>query len=176
MPTGVAIILFALGVLLVLLEVFVPSFGLLTLGAVVCFGLSIWGVYDPERPAAAWAMGIGAPILSILILYFGLRIVPRTSWGRGLVLRHPSDDGEVSTPTASEATALPPEGGTIEEQARPLVGKTGIAQSDLRPAGVALIDQQRVDVVTEGPMLDAGTRVRVVTVEGNRIVVRRVTV
>jgi membrane-bound serine protease (ClpP class) len=46
----------------------------------------------------------------------------------------------------------------------------------LRPAGVALVNGRRVDVVTEGGLIAAGARVKVVAIEGNRVVVRRVQV
>jgi len=167
------IIFFAVGIMLVLLEVFIPSFGLLTVGAIVCFVVSILKAYNPENPAAALIMGILAPALTLAILYFGLKYIPRTSWGRGLVLRHPSDDGKEGPPSTSEAAALTPDGGTEEDHYRPLLGKQGVAQSGLRPAGVAIIEGQRVDVVTEGALIDAGTRVKVVAVEGNRVVVRQ---
>lgn len=171
-----AIIIFALGVLLVILEIFVPSFGLLTVGAVACFALSIWGVYDPRRPSAAISMAILAPAITISLLYFGLRYLPRTSWGRGLVLRHPGEEGAQEPPTASEAASLTPEGGTAEAELAPLVGKEGVAQSELRPAGVASIEGRRVDVVADGAFIPAATRVRVIAVEGNRVVVRKVQV
>jgi membrane-bound ClpP family serine protease len=53
-----------------------------------------------------------------------------------------------------------------------LLHATGVALSQLRPSGIAQINGQRVDVVTEGGLIDRGTRVRVVTVEGARVVVR----
>jgi len=52
------------------------------------------------------------------------------------------------------------------------LGKEGEAQTDLRPAGIVLIDGRKVDVVTSGEGVDKGKRVRVLKVEGNRIVVR----
>ncbi|MBM4032948.1 MAG: hypothetical protein FJ291_14330 [Planctomycetes bacterium] len=171
-----AILLFVLGVLLAVMELFVPSFGTLSVGAIVCFAVSIWGVYDPERPAAAIAMGILAPAVAIAIICFGLKVVPRTSWGRGLVLRPPQEEGTQERPTVSETAALSPEGGTAERELAPLVGKEGVAQSELRPAGVALIGGKRVDVVADGALIPPGTRVRVVAVEGNRVVVRKVQV
>lgn len=171
-----AVILFVAGVLLVVLEVFIPSFGLLTVGAIACFALSIWGLYDPDRPGPAVAMGILAPIIAVSVLYFGLKYIPRTSWGRGLVLRTSSDDGAPEPITSSEAVSLTPDGGTAEKQLLPLVGREGVAESLLRPAGVALIDGRRVDVVTEGTMVDAGSRIKVIAIEGNRVVVRRVQV
>lgn len=53
-----------------------------------------------------------------------------------------------------------------------LVGQTGTALTNLRPSGTALIGGRRVDVVTEGSMVTPGTTIRVIAVEGLRVVVR----
>ncbi len=50
-------------------------------------------------------------------------------------------------------------------------GREGVAVTDLRPAGIVLIDGRKVDVVTAGDLIARGRRVRVARVEGNRIVV-----
>lgn len=168
--------LFAIGVLLVVLELFIPTFGMLPVGAVVCFVISVWQAHGASGPGAAWAMGVLGPVLSAAILYFGLKWVPRTRWGRGLVLRNPAEEEGSQRPTASETAYLPPEGGTDEAILVGLVGKEGVAQSPLRPVGVALIEGRRLDVVTEGGIVDRGARIRVLVVEGNRVVVRRVKV
>jgi membrane-bound serine protease (ClpP class) len=55
-----------------------------------------------------------------------------------------------------------------------LLNGTGTALTQLRPSGVAQINGQRVDVVTEGGLIERGTAVKVVAVEGARIVVRSV--
>jgi len=52
------------------------------------------------------------------------------------------------------------------------IGQLGRAESDLRPAGIARFGDTRVDVVSEGGYVSAGTEVRVLEVEGGRIVVR----
>ncbi len=52
-----------------------------------------------------------------------------------------------------------------------LLHKTGVATSDLRPSGFATIEGRRVDVVTRGELLDKDTQIRVIQVEGNRVVV-----
>jgi membrane-bound serine protease (ClpP class) len=56
-----------------------------------------------------------------------------------------------------------------------LVGKRGVALTVLHPAGVAQIDTQRVDVVSEGGFIDAGTRIVVIADEEYRRIVRPVT-
>ncbi len=55
-----------------------------------------------------------------------------------------------------------------------LLNATGTALTQLRPSGVASLNGQRVDVVTEGGLIERGAAVRVVAVEGSRIVVREV--
>lgn len=55
-----------------------------------------------------------------------------------------------------------------------LLNGTGTALTQLRPSGVAQINGQRVDVVTEGGLIERGTSVKVVAIEGARIVVRSV--
>lgn len=53
-----------------------------------------------------------------------------------------------------------------------LVNQTGVVHSSLRPCGTAVIGGKRLDVVTEGSFIESGTPVKVITVEGLRIVVR----
>jgi membrane-bound serine protease (ClpP class) len=53
-----------------------------------------------------------------------------------------------------------------------LLQQTGTALTQLRPSGTALINGKRVDVVTEGGLIEKGTPVKVVAVEGLRVVVR----
>lgn len=55
-----------------------------------------------------------------------------------------------------------------------LVNQTGSAYTNLRPSGKAIIGDQRVDVVTEGTMIDKDTPIQVIAVEGNRVVVREI--
>ncbi|MHC1762999.1 MAG: NfeD family protein [Verrucomicrobiia bacterium] len=55
-----------------------------------------------------------------------------------------------------------------------LLDQVGVAITNLRPSGTALINGQRVDVVTEGPMIEQGATLKVVAVEGMRVVVRAV--
>lgn len=63
--------------------------------------------------------------------------------------------------------------GDIGTERPELIGESGVAHTALRPAGVAVIGGQRVDVVTEGAMIEQGEAVRVIAVEGLRVVVRK---
>ena len=65
------------------------------------------------------------------------------------------------------------QGYTGSQERQDLLGKTGVAQTVLRPSGRALIDGELVDVITEGEFYEPGTAVRVVAVTGGRTVVRK---
>jgi membrane-bound ClpP family serine protease len=60
--------------------------------------------------------------------------------------------------------------GNVELEA--LRGKTGRAVSPLRPSGVAEFDGRRIDVITEGMMVEVGQWVKCVDVRANKVVVR----
>ena len=55
-----------------------------------------------------------------------------------------------------------------------LLGKSGVSLTPLRPSGTVIVDDERIDAVTEGSYLDSNTAVKVVKVEGSRIVVRKI--
>jgi membrane-bound serine protease (ClpP class) len=62
--------------------------------------------------------------------------------------------------------------GEIRTERPELLGLTGTALTPLRPSGTVVINGHRVDVVTEGGLVDRDTPVKVVAVEGMRVVVR----
>ena len=55
-----------------------------------------------------------------------------------------------------------------------LLGAIGQALTDLRPAGLAQFGERRVDVVSRGDYITKGTSVRIVEIEGNRVVVEKI--
>ena len=64
--------------------------------------------------------------------------------------------------------------GDIGAEKPELLHQTGTALTTLRSSGAAVIEAKRVDVVTEGPFIEQGTPIKVVAVEGMRVVVRTV--
>ena len=159
------LLLVALGIVLLAVEIFVtPGFGvvgLLGLAAVLGgLGLSLVGAGATwEVMMEAVSRVVFALIAAIVVALLLLRVLPRMRWGRRLVL----DDALA----AGKGYAAAP------ETDRGWLGKRGTAVSTLRPAGVADLDGQRVDVVSEGEFIEAGESIDVIRVDGNRIVVRR---
>lgn len=159
------VILFGVGVVLLALEVFViPGFGVAGVLGLGCLlgglGLSLVGA------GATWEAVLGATgrvgvatLLALAGTLILVRFLPRLPFSRRLVLEE-----ELS---GAEGYGSAPEGD------RRWLGKEGTAASLLRPAGIAHFEGERVDVVSEGEFIEAGEAIRVVRVDGNRIVVRR---
>jgi membrane-bound serine protease (ClpP class) len=153
------------GLALLVLEVFViPGFGLagvLGIGALLA-GLSLSLIGG----GATWEFvikAVGRVIISIFLALAAslvmLRFLPRLPFGRRLILETglPAGEGYASAPAGDSSW----------------LGKSGTVFSPLRPAGIAEIEGERVDVVSDGEFIDSGTPIVVTRVDGNRIVVRR---
>lgn len=157
------ILLVFVGLVLLAVELFlIPGFGITgilgILGLIAGLTLSLIGA------GATAEIVIGAitrVALSLLVALAAsvvlLRFLPRLPFGRQLILHTGlgADTGYASAP----------------ESDRQWLGKRGTAVSPLRPAGIADIDGKRVDVVSQGEWIDAGTPITVIRVDGNRIVV-----
>jgi len=89
-----------------------------------------------------------------------------------IVLKPPGNaqDGPVLDPRTT-GDASPTE---LLEANSELLGQQGTAQSTLRPAGKARIGEQLVDVISNGPFINPGTKIEVLQVEGNRVIVSEV--
>ena len=153
------------GVILLALEVLViPGFGVAGLLGIVALGASLaLSLVGPGFTASVMLAAAGrvvfALIVALLASFVLLRYLPSLPFGRRLILGHGL--------AAADGFASSPEGDTR------WMGKSGQASSPLRPAGIAEIDGERVDVVSDGGHIDAGQFIRVIRVAGNRIVVQR---
>ena len=161
------IVLFGIGVLLLLAEIFViPGFGVAGIGGLLLVVFSLGaalignvGLDFPSGGAISSAIGTMAITLVLLVvLLFSLgRYLPSSGRLDQLVL----------APDLSSAT-----GYTSADTVQELLGQSGTALTPLRPAGAALIEGERVDVVTAGEFIPSGTAVRVTRVRGSRVEVR----
>lgn len=154
-----AVILLLAGFCLLVLEIFVPSGGMLTVAAILTAGSSIYFAFAQSQLTGALfltAAVIGMPLLGWRLL----KLFPKTAIGRRFMLFGPKGHEDVAT--------------SSERKLRQFEGKRGVARTKLRPSGVAKIDGARVNVVTEGMIIEAGTPIEVVDISGNRVVVREV--
>lgn len=155
------------GIILLALEIFViPGFGIAgVLGIVAILAGLVLSLVGAGDTSEIILMAAGRVVFSLLTAVIAslviLRFLPRLPFGRRLILETglASDVGYASAPDSD----------------RRWLGKRGRASSSLRPAGIAEIEGERVDVVSDGEMIEAGQIVEVTRVDGNRIVVRQVT-
>lgn len=159
------LLLITLGVVLMLVEVFViPGFGVAGIAGISALlgGLTLTLIGEGASVPAITNAVARVTISFVAALVAGLlvmRLMTRTSFARRLVLETDMDaaDGWESTPAREHH----------------LVGVRGRTHTALRPAGIADIGGERVDVVSEGEMIEPGAEVVVTRVDGNRVVVRR---
>ena len=151
------------GIVLLLVEAFViPGFGVAgALGILAVLGsayLSMLGRFPTTVDFVNTAGILGLSIVLVAVLAFVLfRHLPHSRSLSGVLLKSETsrETGYLSAPAREE-----------------LVGRIGIAATDLRPSGTAIIDDERIDVVTEGPWIEEGSRVVVLHAESYRHVVR----
>ena len=168
LASAIEVLMFVAGVVLLAVEIFIiPGFGVTgIMGGLLMIGslfLALIGRFDlvsydsltvPLYTLAASLVGLGV-LVGLMIKY-----LPQSSAFNKFVLQatQRSDEGYVSGPDYSA-----------------LLGATGQAMTTLRPAGTALFNSSRFDVITEGDYISAGEPVAVVKVEGRKIIVRRTT-
>jgi hypothetical protein len=169
-----ALLLFILGLLLIALEVFVlPGFGvagisgiLLVIGSLGLVAYGHWPRSNEEWVAFGQKIGpFGISILGALVCAFVLaRYLPSIPYVNRLILR-PAEETDEGAEAAPES---------IHGELASLLGAIGVAATPLRPAGKAQFGDAFVDVVAEGGYVVPGTRVQVIEIEGNRVVVKEV--
>ena len=153
------IFLIGLGVLLLFIEIaLLPGFGAAGVPgiALVVAGLGLAWVKFGLKTGFIYSSATIALTIPLAIL--GLWLFPRTRLGRSFILNIAAN--------RTDGFQAPP------QDLVNLVGKSGKSLTPLRPAGTALINDQRVDVVTLGDFIDPEVEIEVILVEGNRVVVR----
>jgi membrane-bound serine protease (ClpP class) len=158
------VLLTATGLLLVALEVFViPGFGIAGVMGIAAILAGLVLSLTGSGASAEFVVRLGIQVVfsllfALLATAVLLRYLPRLPLARRLILNTGLGAGEGFDSTA--ATDLR------------WLGKRGESVTALRPAGIAQIGSERVDVVSEGSFIGAGEPIEVVRVDGNRIVVR----
>jgi membrane-bound serine protease (ClpP class) len=154
------------GIILLALELFViPGFGIAgVLGIIAILAGLILSLVGAGDRSEVILMAAGRVVFSLLMALIAslvlLRFLPRLPFGRRLILETGLGAGHKY--------------GSAPDSDQRWLGKKGRASSALRPAGIAEIEGERVDVVSDGELIDAGQLIEVTRVDGNRIVVRRV--
>ena len=145
MDLWIVLVLYATGLTLVLAETVIPGVTMGVIGVVLLFVSTVLGFKHHWMIGAAQ---VGAALVA----------TPLCFW--------------IAVRRLSLKTTI--QGNSFAQNYDAFLGKEGLAQTTLRPAGIAIIEGRKMDVVTAGENVEKGSRVKVTKVEGNRIVVRSV--
>lgn len=150
-----SLIMFVLGIALILLELIVPGGVIGAIGFASIIGsLFIAGENNTHMALSILiALAVSLTVSILMVKVFGKQM----KFFKRMILTDStnSENGYVSNINRLE-----------------LIGRTGVAVTPLRPSGIAFIDEERIDVVSEGSFIAPGVEVKVVKTEGSRIVVR----
>jgi membrane-bound serine protease (ClpP class) len=163
--TNVDVAIAALGILLIAAELFViPGFGIAGILGIAALGFSLFRIFEGDAVNVIAYSTVFTGVLLVLALW----LLPNARL-TGFLTLSTRLTGSGNQPDLGTATLNP----IATTSAHSLLHKTGTALTDLRPAGVAVFGDTRVDVVTEGDYISAGSNVMVYNVYGNRVVVRQ---
>lgn len=146
------IVLLLAGAILMLAETILPGMVAGIIG-MICLIAGVIQSYIVFGPATGNLILLGVVVSLVVGTMLWLKFFPDTKFARVFI---------------SHQTV-----GDIKTERPALLDQTGTALSNLRPCGTALINGQRIDVVTEGAMIERGAPLKVVAVEGMRVVVRQ---
>ncbi len=149
------VVLFVIGIILLLIEAFIPNFGIVGATGIVAVGGSV--VLSTANTSQGIMMFLVSLIFSIVLISFSLRFMNKKGFFKHIILSY------------SEEKDL----GYIGPRSyHDLVGKKGSSVTPLRPSGTAIVDGKRMDVVSEGGYVGPNQEIEVIHVEGVRIVVK----
>ncbi|NQT21274.1 MAG: hypothetical protein HQ592_16320 [Planctomycetes bacterium] len=159
MDLWVCIALLVIGFVAIFLEIFVPAGGLIGLGGFMCMLVAVFYGFKHDTITGMLMLLvtiIGTPAAVLL----AFKIFPHTYIGKRLILKETQKQETGYTSYTSEKYANLP-------------GAEGTTLTTLRPSGMARINNRKYSVVTDGEMIESGTKIKVTTTEGSRIVVAK---
>ncbi|MBA3063097.1 MAG: nodulation protein NfeD [Atribacteria sp.] len=153
------IILFVIGLLLLLAEIFfIPGFGLAGISGIATILASIFLTFGNIIQATySILIALGISVIGFFLL---IKYIPSTRTWRKFVL---------STEQKKEL------GYTVgTKDLKRLIGGKGISITPLRPSGIVEVNGKKLDALTRGEYVDSNTKIKVISIEGNKIVVEAV--
>ncbi len=147
------------GMALVVLEVFLPGFGLPGIsGSVLLLAAIVMVMFHYGALAAVGLLIIIIAVVAIAIS-ISLKSAARGNLAKSSFILNETESSDAGYDSSQDMEVF--------------MGRDGVTQTPLRPVGIAEFDGVRLNVVTEGEFLLKDVRVTVVQIEGSRIVVRK---
>jgi membrane-bound serine protease (ClpP class) len=148
--------------LLMGLEIFVPSMGLLPLLCLGLFGASLWSAFSISFTTGLVFLAIDLAITPILV-FIGASLWPHTPLAKLFTL----------SPPGTDETILEKMAAAEKSDIYRFVGTHGRAMTDLRPGGIVELFDQPMDAVTDEGYIEAGRFIRVIGIRQSQLLVRQ---
>lgn len=152
-----AVFLYVACAALIVAEVFLPSGGILSICALACVVGGI-AIFFHLSTLAGWIGVIVALIMIPLLLAGAYKLLPKTRFGKQVILARPVRERGDAISDAPELARL--------------VGQTGEVLTPLRPVGTCTFDGRRVECVAESGYVEKGHKIKVLRIEGTQVTVR----
>lgn len=152
------IVCFVAGIALMVIEAFVPGFGLPGISGIALEVIAVVLMWTNHGPVAALGLTVIILALIALAISVSLRSATKGKLSKSKLILQQRESNE--------------EGYRAQEDMQVFLGREGVTTTVLRPIGMATFDGVKLNVVSEGEFVPAQTQVRIVRVEGSRIVVR----
>lgn len=157
-PLLLIVVLILAALVISLFEILTPSFGILGALALGCIGLAVYLAWDLSQ-----IFGIVLVVVTVVVapvyLVFLIRWLPTTALGQRVFLKRVDVGVGEGTPEAEALEAM--------------IGKTGTAETLLRPSGAIRIDGKRIIALSESGIIPKGQSVKVVRAGGSNVIVRK---
>jgi len=151
----IPIVLQLAAVAVLIVEIIIPTGGILGILTAGLFGYSLYLVFTGISPAVGMLFIAADVVLVPVVLFAGIKLLAKS-------------------PVTLKTSLSKADGYSSQaEDLAGLAGLTGKAVTDLRPAGMAMINNRRVDVVSRGEYIEKGKEIVVLLVDGNRVVVKK---
>jgi len=158
MPVWLPFTLIVIGIAAILLELFLPSFGVIGIAGAGCLIAAVVLAYRNLGVTMGTVLLLSTLVAVPSLVFAGLKLFPKTFVGKWLILWD-RQSGEYR----ASGEGVPAD----------LADREGVSLTDLRPSGTARIGERKLSVVTEGEYIGKGESVKVIAVEGSRVVVKR---
>ena len=152
-----AVFLFALCGCLIVAEMLIPSFGLISIASLACLGGGLFIFRHYELTGIGIIMAVIVVPITLIIAY---KRFPQSKAGKAVIL-----DAEIKEPG---------QGVPDVELLKSLLGKKGITISTMRPVGKCEIDDRKIECVAEQGFVNKGVEMEVIRIEGSQVTVREI--
>jgi membrane-bound serine protease (ClpP class) len=160
MEVYIPIILMLIGVIAIVMELFIPSAGIIGVIGLACIVCGVVFAYKDLGVVMGTVFLLGAVICVPLMIALSFKVFPQTYFGKKLIL----------TKSEEKTDGFRAHGNDYQD----LIGQEGQSVTFLHPTGIALFNEKKYNVLTSGDFVEKNSNIKVVAIKGNNIIVKKI--